>query len=70
MAVEAANLQKMTAKQIAKKLAISERQLHKAGEIMRYRPDLGRLSHLVKGRSIQRGLKLRAGNLTRHGTGL
>jgi hypothetical protein len=33
-----ANLQ--TAKQWAAHLGISERQMHKAGEIMRYRPDL------------------------------
>jgi hypothetical protein len=38
MADDTANLQ--TAKQWAERLGVSERQLHKAGEIMRYRPDL------------------------------
>jgi hypothetical protein len=38
---ETANLQKpKSAKEWAKHLGISERQMHKAGEIMRYRPDL------------------------------
>ena len=35
-----ANLQSMTAKEMAKRLGISERQLHKGSEVLRRRPDL------------------------------